>query len=197
MRNISLLALTLGLAIFLSSGSTFSEDAKGKGNASKFVQDWLSLVDSGSYSQTWNDLSDVYQSSLTKDDWVNSLNSYHKSLGKLTKRKQQYVTKSSDPSIGDYLIFQYQSSFEKKKLVNEAVSVIKGRDGNWKILGYSLFQVFMFKQLTFGILTQRVNQTGRNSAVHVKLCGLRWSIGPLVTRTVMIPSTVLATTSHF
>jgi hypothetical protein len=139
MRKLVLLALTLGLIVSLFSESTFSEDAKDKGNASKFVQDWLSLVDRGNYSQTWNDLSDVLKSAFTKVDWVNSLSSYHKSFGKLTKRKQQYVTESSDPSIGDYLIFQYQSSFEKKNIVNEAVSVIKDRDGNWKILGYSLF----------------------------------------------------------
>lgn len=139
MRKLFFVALTLVLALSLSSEPTFSAGTKDKENALKFVQDWLALVDSGNYLQTWNDLSDLFKSALTKDQWIKDLNSYRKSFGKLTKRKQQYITESSDPSIGDYLIFQYQSSFEKKQTVNEAVSVIKGRDGNWKILGYSLF----------------------------------------------------------
>jgi len=139
MRKPFYIALILGLAVSLFAAPVFSEETEDKEAASTFVLDWLSLVDNGSYLQTWEYLSDIFKSALTKDRWVDDLNDNRKPLGKLIKREQQHVTASSDASVGDYLIFQYQSSFEKKTSANETVSVIKDRDGNWKILGYGLF----------------------------------------------------------
>jgi len=73
-----------------------------------------------------------------KEEWVNDLNRFRKPLGKLLERKLQQVTNSSEASVGDYLIFQYETSFENKKSAVEAVSVIKDKDGKWRTLGYGI-----------------------------------------------------------
>ena len=134
-----LLGLALGCVISLCSATAISEETQDKESAAKFVQQWLSLVDSGNYAQTWDDLSDILKTSFTKDEWINDLKSYHEALGKLIKRTRKYITESSEPSVGNYLIFQYQSSYEKRKRVGEAVSVIKDKEKNWKVLGYGMF----------------------------------------------------------
>jgi hypothetical protein len=76
-----------------------------------------------------------------KEEWVNDLNRFRKPLGKLLDRKlvnkQQAETAPEDP-VGEYLIFQYETSFENKKSIVEAVSAIKDDDGKWRILGYGI-----------------------------------------------------------
>ena len=59
-------------------------------------------------------------------------------LGKLLKRELEEEIKSSKPSVGEYIIFQFKASFDNRKDVAEAVSVLKKSDGKWRILGYSI-----------------------------------------------------------
>jgi hypothetical protein len=99
---------------------------------------WLSLVDEEKYPESWVGLAGLFKKDITKEEWIHDLNRFRKPLGNLVERKLQHKSKSSGASVGEYLIFQYETSFEKKTSVLEVVSLIKDKDGNWKILGYGI-----------------------------------------------------------
>ncbi|HDH50620.1 MAG TPA: DUF4019 domain-containing protein [Nitrospirae bacterium] len=100
------------------------------------VEKWLALIDEGKYSESWVGLADLFKKNVKKEEWADDLNRFRKPLGKLLKRELQHDTKSSEEQVGEYLIFQYEASFENKKLTTEAVSVVRDKDGKWRILGY-------------------------------------------------------------
>ena len=102
------------------------------------AKSWLVLIDNEKYAESWKALADIIKKTDTKEDWVADLNRSRKPLGRLLKRDLQHTTKSSEPSVGEYIIFQFKVSFENRKSATEAVSVIKGNDGIWKILGYGI-----------------------------------------------------------
>jgi len=107
-------------------------------SAVQTVEHWLALLDTGKYTESWNGLSELYKQNDTVEKWVDHFDKYHKPLGKLLERKliDQTTTSLTEAPEGEYIIFQYQSAFENKKNVSEAVSVVKDMDGQWRILGY-------------------------------------------------------------
>jgi hypothetical protein len=137
MKRGSALVTLLVLIAFLGAGLLSCETPKEE-PAIQAAERWLSLVDEERYPESWETLAGLFKKDMNKEAWINDLNRFRKPLGKLVKRTLQYESKSSGASIGEYHIFQYETSFENKKPVLEAVSVIKDTDGNWRILGYSI-----------------------------------------------------------
>ena len=137
MRKVIALVTSLVLIAFLA-GSLLSCEKPKEETAIQAAESWLSLVDEEKYLVSWEGLAGLLKKNVKKEEWINDLNRSRKPLGKLVERKLQHKTKSSEASLGEYLIFQYETSFENKKSVVEAVSVIKDNDGNWRILGYSI-----------------------------------------------------------
>ena len=137
MKRVITLVTLLGLIAFFIT-SLMSCGKPKEETAIQVVEIWLSLVDEEKYPESWEGLAGLLKKNTQKKEWVNDLNQFRKPLGKLLERKLQHETKSSEASVGEYLIFQYETSFENKKPVVEAVSVIKDNDGKWSILGYSI-----------------------------------------------------------
>lgn len=121
---------------FYANAQQGSEPPK---EALNFTQSWLKLVDNGRYADSWHDLAATFKQEVAQDQWVQELEGFRSPLGKRLERGRLSMTRSSDPEIGDYVIFQFESTFENKKSAGEAVSVIKSDDGSWGILGYSIF----------------------------------------------------------
>jgi hypothetical protein len=139
MKKVIALATSLGLIAFLAGSLLSCEKPKEKEElAIQAAESWLSLVDEEKYPESWEGLAGLFKKDIKKEEWINDLNRFRKPLGKLVGRKLQHESSSSEASVGEYLIFQYETSFENKKSVVEAVSVIKDNDGNWRILGYSI-----------------------------------------------------------
>jgi hypothetical protein len=137
MKRVITLVTSIGLIAFFAA-SLLSCGKQNEEKALQVAESWLFLVDEEKYSESWEGLAGLFKKDIKKEEWINDLNRFRKPLGKLVERKLQHETKSSEASVGEYLIFQYETSFENKKSVLEAVSVIKDNDGNWRILGYSI-----------------------------------------------------------
>lgn len=117
----------------LSCGSSKKEQT-----AVQYALDWLALADQGKYTERWDGLADLFKKNVKRDKWIEDLKRSCKPFSKLLKRELQEETKSSEPPVGDYIIFRFKSSFENRKDVVEAVSVIKKNNGKWGISGYSI-----------------------------------------------------------
>ena len=138
MKKTIALAASLGMMAFFAADLISCGEPK-EVTAIQAAESWLALVDKEKYPESWEGLANLLKRNIEKEKWVDDLNRFRKPLGKLIERKlidRQHVTDSSEAPGGEYLIFQYQTSFENRKPIVEVVSVIKDADGKWKTLGY-------------------------------------------------------------
>ncbi len=72
-----------------------------------------------------------------------------KPLGKLFSRKVlTKVYKSSLPGApdGEYVVVQFETSFENKKMAIETVTPMLDKDGKWRVSGYYINKIEDKKQ---------------------------------------------------
>ena len=81
-RLIIVLLLVLGLMCHSSLMAGPDEERAGLASAGA----WLTLVDSGRYDKRWDQAASLYKENLSKDQWVKSLNTARKPLGKVISR---------------------------------------------------------------------------------------------------------------
>jgi hypothetical protein len=49
---------------------------------------------------------------------------------------RQYTTTLPGAPDGEYVVIQYETSFENKKVAVETVTPMKDADGHWRVSGY-------------------------------------------------------------
>lgn len=100
--------------------------------------DWLSYVDAGEYVTSWSNAGALFKSKLTPHAWEEAASGARKPLGGLRSRKvkaAQYATSLPGAPDGEYVVFQFDSSFDNKTAGVETVTaVLEG--GVWRIVGY-------------------------------------------------------------
>ena len=81
----------------------------------------------------------MFKRAVAKDQWAKMLEGTRAPLGKVLLRSvKSAVYKSSLPGApdGQYVVIQYESSFEHKKSAVETVTPSLGDDGQWRVSGY-------------------------------------------------------------
>ena len=76
---------------------------------------------------------------ITKKKWVSTIGFLRGELGKVKSRKKlsaDYRTSLPGAPDGEYVIFTFKTTFEKKKDAIETVTPMKGKDGKWHVSGY-------------------------------------------------------------
>ena len=100
---------------------------------------WLTLIDNNQYAKSWETAAELFKNAVGKDQWNQSLNSVRKPLGKVMKRtmkSKQYTTTLPGAPDGEYVVIQYETSFENKKSSIETLTPMQDKDGNWRVSGY-------------------------------------------------------------
>jgi hypothetical protein len=100
---------------------------------------WLALINSGKYADSWQEASQLFKSHVTKEQWQIALRVTRDPLGKMLSRKLKSATyKRTLPGApdGEYVVIQYESSFEHKQLAMETITPMLDTDGKWKVSGY-------------------------------------------------------------
>jgi Protein of unknown function (DUF4019) len=100
---------------------------------------WLALVDSGDYEKSWNTAAEYFQNAVAQQQWQQSLTAARKPLGKVVSRQlkaKQYTTSLPDAPDGQYVVIQYETSFENKKSAVETITPMLNADGQWRVAGY-------------------------------------------------------------
>ena len=103
------------------------------------AQKWLAVVDEGKYAESWNEASEFFKNSIIREQWEQSLRAVRTPLGNLLSRvpqSQTYKTSLPGAPDGQYVVIQFQASFENKKLAIETVTPTLDNDGNWRVSGY-------------------------------------------------------------
>jgi hypothetical protein len=100
---------------------------------------WLKLVDVAQYDKSWQEAAEFFRNALSQQDWQKSMETFRKPLGAVVSRtlkSRLYTTTAPGAPDGQYVIIQYDSSFENKKSAVETVTPMLDKDGKWRVSGY-------------------------------------------------------------
>jgi hypothetical protein len=100
---------------------------------------WLALVDSGKYADSWQEAAQLFKAAVTKEKWQDALHTVRDPLGKMLSRKLKsatYRTTLPGAPDGQYVVIQFDSSFEHKQSAVETVTSMLDNDGKWRVSGY-------------------------------------------------------------
>jgi len=125
--------------LILSGGTAMASDAGKEAAAVSAAEKWLATVDAGEYSASWNEAAVLFRNAVKSEQWEQSMQTARKPLGKLISRKvQTKIYKTSMPGApdGEYVLVQFETSFENKKTAIETVAPMMDKDGTWRVSGY-------------------------------------------------------------
>ena len=135
MKLSTVFALTFMLAMVVARAETDEVPAV----AEKSTLSWLSLTDQGQYEQSWTDAAALFQAAISTTEWVRSLTAVRSPLGQLKSRQIASATFARTlPGApdGEYVVFQFSTSFENKASAIETVTAMKDNDEKWRVAGY-------------------------------------------------------------
>jgi len=139
MKRLSFVIVSFIFVLFSVSSYGVHAEQSPEEAAVASSQKWLSLVDNGKYAESWDEAAAYLKNALPKQKWVESLQAYRKPLGKLVSRKlisKQYATSLPGAPDGEYVVIQYETSFENKNSAIETITPMLDKDGTWRVSGY-------------------------------------------------------------
>jgi len=113
------------------------------------AEDWLAVVDAADYERSWELTAsnfkagvcepDFFKSGISKREWRSALSTVRDSLGKalLRRLKSKRLTAQLDwEPPADYIVLEYETTFERQTVRTEIVILMKESDGEWRVSGY-------------------------------------------------------------
>lgn len=108
------------------------------GNSTQSALDWLKLVDDSQYQQSWIESSSLFQEQVSEQTWLGAMNSIRAPLAKVNSRKKISEEEMQSPPnapAGEYVVFQFKTSFANKDDAIETITVVK-QGMQWRVVGY-------------------------------------------------------------
>jgi len=103
------------------------------------ARNWLSLVDSFKYDESWDTAGEYFKSMITKGAWVTEIAGIRGAMGTVKYRKlisSRHATVLPGAPDGQYDVMTFNSSFANKKKAVETITSMKDKDGEWRVVGY-------------------------------------------------------------
>ena len=139
-RRIAALAIVAALA---AAGTARAADPAGNPDAEKAAEaaarSWLALVDAGEYGESWDSAAAVFKGALSRAQWEAALEKVRRPLGRVLSRKirgAKFMTDLPGAPKGEYVVIQFDTSFESAPGKTETVTPSKESDGSWRVAGY-------------------------------------------------------------
>ncbi len=76
---------------------------------------------------------------MTRSQWEAALDKVRRPLGKVLSRKlrgAKFLTEVPNAPAGEYVVIQFDTSFEHMPSATETVTPMKDKDGVWRVSGY-------------------------------------------------------------
>lgn len=103
--------------------------------------EFLFLVDTEEYAQSWEVSSEALQKMLSKEAWSEKITQIRTFLGPIVERIHQTITYTDsaiDVPPGEYVVMTFVSKFELRERVTETITLLLGDDDEWEVVGYFL-----------------------------------------------------------
>jgi hypothetical protein len=127
------------IAVLAATTPAAAQEETTQAAAETVTRAWLTLVDSGQYEASWDKAASFFRAAITPEDWVQALSgaraAFGAVLGRDTISTEHTKTLPGAPD-GEYVVFQFRSSFENKANAVETVTAMKDLDGKWRVAGY-------------------------------------------------------------
>ncbi|MDJ0724190.1 MAG: DUF4019 domain-containing protein [Prochloraceae cyanobacterium] len=136
--SISLLAIGI-LAIGSCNSPGNPKNPEAEKAALEAANNWLKLVDDRNYDRSWQEAASYFKTRVPQAEWERTMKSQREPFGNNISRSlksKQYRTSLPGVPDGEYVVIQYQSSFDNKKFAIETVTPMLDRDGKWRVSGY-------------------------------------------------------------
>jgi hypothetical protein len=130
-----LLAVALLFTMFIPAYANKQAEEK----AVAVSMEWLKLVDSGQYDASWDAASVLFKKAVDKGQWKQQVSAVRGQMGKVKSRKlrsKHYATSLPGSPDGEYVVIQYETSFDNKRSAVETITPMLDKDGIWRISGY-------------------------------------------------------------
>lgn len=136
MKIFTTLALMAGLLVMPAARS---QGADPTDLAKAAATHWLTLADTGDYAASWDQAADAFQAAIAKPKWTAAMQSVRSPLGAARSRRlrsAEYTRSLAGAPEGEYVVVQFETTFENRPGAIETVTPVKGRDGAWRVSGY-------------------------------------------------------------
>jgi hypothetical protein len=107
--------------------------------AQRAAEAWLDLTDTGKYAESWDEASQLFKNVITREQWSEKVKAARAPLGRLLSRKLKSATYAKTlPGApdGEYVVIQYDTSFENKASAVETIVPMLDKDSKWRVSGY-------------------------------------------------------------
>ena len=132
------LLLVLVLVALLAPPAVNADEAK-QAAAVKAAEAWLALIDKAEYDKSWDEAAPAFKQKVPRSQWVQQIRSVRGPLGALKSRSllgAKYTTEIPNAAKGEYVIMQFQTSFDNKENAVETVTPMLDDEGVWRVSGY-------------------------------------------------------------
>jgi hypothetical protein len=127
------------IAIVSCVGCSTSSNSDAEKAAVDAAEAWLSIVDGGNYADSWVEAAGLFKGAVQQAQWVQTMETARKPFGKNISRKlksKSYSTSLPGAPDGEYVVIQFEASFENKKSAIETITPMLDKDGKWRVSGY-------------------------------------------------------------
>jgi hypothetical protein len=103
------------------------------------VDTWLAVVDGGDYVQSWESAATFFKNAVPSEKWQAAVKGARSPFGAFKSRTLKSATTATTlPGApdGEYVVFDFDASFESKSAAAERATVIRDKDGSWRVVGY-------------------------------------------------------------
>ena len=135
-KTISIGVLLILLLLFTQSLQSANDDET---LAAQAADSWLALVDLGNYHQSWKEAATYFRNAVAPEQWVQSMVAFRRPLGNVQSRRlisKKYTRTLPGAPDGQYVVVQYETSFENKRHAIETVTPMLDKDMRWRVSGY-------------------------------------------------------------
>ena len=129
----------LGMALVFSVCVVLAVESDKLKDALPSAESWLALVDEGKYADSWNEAAGYFKGAVREEKWQETLQAVRWPLGKVISRElktKSYHTSLPGAPDGEYVVIQFDTSFENKESAVETVTPMMDKDGKWRVSGY-------------------------------------------------------------
>ena len=136
-RQLAIIGTLLGLiagSLTVAGASELDEQL-----AIAAAEQWLHLVDNGSYAESWDQAATYFRNAIKKDDWIRRVKAVREPFGNVISRSiksQKYTTALPGSPDGKYVVIQFETSFAHKKAAIETITPMVDSNGQWRVSGY-------------------------------------------------------------
>lgn len=102
------------------------------------AKEWLGLVDSAKYQQSWLEAAPMFKQVVVEKFWVNQIASVRGPLGRVESREfigAQFTSTLPGAPAGEYVVIQFKTHFAGKPDSVETVTPMWA-EGAWRVSGY-------------------------------------------------------------